>query len=96
MVVPNYSGDFAIFTSGFQPGVSDIMSPEQYVEPIDVAVDEDKNIYVVDQDQMQVKVFNSKGNFFKEIKYYSQEDSTKIMTKPVAVSYTHLTLPTKA
>ena len=86
MVVPNYSGDFAIFTSGFQPGVSDIMNPDQYIDPIDVAVDEDKNIYVVDQDQMQVKVFNSQGNFFKEIEYYSQEDSIKIMIKPVAIA----------
>jgi len=86
MVVPNYSGDFAVFNSGFQPGINEIMIPEQYILPVDVAVDNDKNIYVVDQDQLEVRVFNSKGEFFKNIKYYSKQDSAYILTNPLAVA----------
>jgi hypothetical protein len=86
MVVPNYSGDFATFTSGFQPGVNDIMNSGQYMRLADVTVDNDKTIYVVDQMQAEIKVFNSQGDFFKNIKYYSEQDSINIMNKPVAVT----------
>ena len=86
MIVPNYSGDFAVFTSGFQPGLSDIMNAVQYGKPVDIAVDNDKNSYVVDEEQLEIRVFNSGGNFFKNIKYYSEEDSTFIMNEPVALT----------
>ena len=86
MVVPNYSGDFATFTSGFQPGVNDIMNSGQYMRLVDVAVDNNKSVYVVDQIQAEIKVFNSQGDFFKNIKYYSEQDSINIMNKPVAVT----------
>ena len=86
MIIPNYSGDFATFNSGFQPGISDIMDPNQYSTPADITVDLDRNIYVVDDNKAEIRVFDNKGDFFKNIQYYSKEDSTLIMNQPVAIA----------
>ena len=86
MIIPNYSGDFATFNSGFEPGVNDIMDASQYGEVVDISVDNDKNVYIVDVEQKEVKVFNSKGNFFKNIQYTIGADSSFIMNAPVAIT----------
>ena len=86
MIIPNYSGDFATFNSGFEPGVNDIMDASQYGEVVDISVDNDKNVYVVDVEQKEVTIFNSKGNFFKNIQYTIGEDSSFIMNAPVAIT----------
>ena len=86
MLVPNFSGDFAAYTSGFQPEADDIMNPSLYSDAVDVAIDNDKNIYVVDQNNADVSVFDSKGRFFKMAGYESSIDTTSIMGKPVAVA----------
>ncbi len=86
MIIPNYSGDFATFNSGFEPGVNDIMDASQYGEVVDVSVDNDKNVYIVDVEQKEVTIFNSKGNFFKNIQYTVGGDSSFIMNAPVAIT----------
>ena len=86
MIVPNYSGDFATFNSGFEPGVNDIMDASQYGEVVDISVDNDKNVYIVDVEQKEVTIFNSKGNFFKNIQYTVGGDSSFIMNAPVAIT----------
>ena len=86
MITPNYSGDFATFNSGFEPGVNDIMDASQYGEVVDISVDNDKNVYIVDVEQKEVTIFNSKGNFFKNIQYTLGGDSSFIMNAPVAIT----------
>ena len=86
MIIPNYSGDFATFNSGFEPGVNDIMDASQYGEVVDISVDNDKNVYIVDVAQKEVTIFNSKGNFFKNIQYTVGGDSSFIMNAPVAIT----------
>ena len=86
MIIPNYSGDFATFNSGFEPGVNDIMDASQYGEVVDISVDNDKNVYIVDVEQKEVTIFNSKGNFFKNIQYTVEGDSSFIMNAPVAIT----------
>ena len=86
MIIPNYSGDFATFNSGFEPGVNDIMDASQYGEVVDISVDNDKNVYIVDVEQKEVIIFNSKGNFFKNIQYTVGGDSSFIMNAPVAIT----------
>ena len=86
MIIPNYSGDFATFNSGFEPGVNDIMDASQYGEVVDISVDNDKNVYIVDVEQKEVTIFNSKGNFFKNIQYTVRGDSSFIMNAPVAIT----------
>jgi len=86
MIIPNYSGDFATFNSGFEPGVNDIMDASQYGEVVDISVDNDKNVYIVDIEQKEVTIFNSKGNFFKNIQYTVGGDSSFIMNAPVAIT----------
>ena len=67
MISPNLSGDFAIYTSGFQPEADDIMNPENFSSANDIAIDNARNIYVVDKVNADVTVFNSYGEFFKKI-----------------------------
>jgi len=86
MIIPNYSGDFATFNSGFEPDINDIMDASQYGEVVDISVDNDKNVYIVDVEQKEVTIFNSKGNFFKNIQYTVRGDSSFIMNAPVAIT----------
>jgi len=67
MISPNLSGDFAIYTSGFQPEADDIMNPDLFSNANDIAIDNKRNIYVVDKENSDVKVFNSYGDYFKKI-----------------------------
>ena len=84
MISPNLSGDFATYTSGFQPEADDIMDPSRFLLPLDVAVDNSRNIYIVDKQNKDVTVFNSYGDFFKKAGY--QQDSLNVMNQPVAVT----------
>jgi len=84
MISPNLTGDFAVYTSGFQPDADDIMNPDLFENSIDVAVDNNKNIYVVDQLNADVSVFNSYGTFFKKAGY--KKNLEKIMIEPVAAT----------
>ena len=86
MIFPNLSGDFAIYTSGFQPEADDVMNPELYAMPVDVAVDNSRNIYIADQANSDITVFNSYGDFFKKAGYDSVDDSLSILNEPVAVT----------
>ena len=84
MISPNLSGDFAIFTSGFQPEADDIMDPLWFLNAVDIAVDNNRNSYIVDQLNSDITVFNSNGAFYKKAGY--KNDSMKIMENPVAVT----------
>ena len=50
----------------------------------DIALDENKNMYVVDNVNSDVTVFDSKGDYFKKAGY--GQDSLKLMTEPCAVA----------
>jgi len=89
MIFPNLAGDFAIYTSGFQPEADDVMNPELYSTPVDVAVDNSRNIYIADQTNSDITVFNSYGDFFKKAGYDSVDDSLSILNEPVAVTVDH-------
>ena len=84
MIYPNLSGDFAVYTSGFQPEADEIMNSSLFLNALDVALDENKNIYVVDNLNSDVTVFNSQGDYFKKAGY--GPDSLKIMLEPCAVA----------
>ena len=84
MIYPNLSGDFAIYTSGFQPEVDEVMNPAWFANALDIALDENKNMYVVDNVNSDVTVFDSKGDYFKKAGY--GQDSLKLMTEPCAVA----------
>ena len=84
MIYPNLSGDFAVYTSGFQPEADEIMNSSLFLNALDVALDENKNIYVVDNLNSDVTVFNSQGDYFKKAGY--GPDSLKIMIEPCAVA----------
>ena len=84
MIYPNLSGDFAVYTSGFQPEADEIMNSSLFLNALDVALDENKNIYVVDNLNSDVTVFNSQGDYFKKAGY--GPDSLKIMLDPCAVA----------
>ena len=84
MIYPNLSGDFAVYTSGFQPETDDIMDPSWFTNAVDIALDDNKNIYVVDDVNSDVTVFNSYGDYFKKAGY--GQDSLKIMSEPCAVA----------
>ena len=84
MIIPNLSGDFAVYTSGFQPGADDIMDASRFSSAKDIAADNKKSIYIVDNINRDVSVFNSYGNFFKKAGY--GQDSSRIMTDPVAAT----------
>jgi len=86
MIIPNLSGDFATYSSGFQPEADDIMDANYFVNPFDVAVDKDKNVYVVDSSNSDVTVFHSNGDYFKKAGYNSSEDTLSFMNEPVAVT----------
>ena len=62
------------------------MDASQYGEVVDISVDNDKNVYIVDVEQKEVTIFNSKGNFFKNIQYTVEGDSSFIMNAPVAIT----------
>ena len=40
MIYPNLSGDFAIYTSGFQPEADEVMNPAWFINALDIALDE--------------------------------------------------------
>ena len=84
MIYPNLSGDFAVYTSGFQPEADDIMNSSWFLNALDIALDENKNIYVADNLNSDVTVFNSQGDYFKKAGY--GPDSLKIMLEPCAVA----------
>ena len=84
MIYPNLSGDFAVYTSGFQPEADDIMDPSWFTNAVDIALDDNKNIYVVDDINSDVTVFNSYGDYFKKAGY--EQDSIKVMSEPCAAA----------
>ncbi len=84
MIIPNFSGDFDVYTSGFQPEADDIMDADLFFNATDIAVDDDRNIYIVDNINADITVFDSYGNYFKKAGYGS--DSVKVMQEPVAVA----------
>ena len=84
MISPNLGGDFAIYTSGFQPEADDIMNPLLFLNPVDIAVDNNRNSYIVDQQNSDITVFNFKGDFFKKAGYIDGAD--KILSNPVAAT----------
>jgi len=87
MIIPNLSGDFAVYSSGFQPEASDIMNASLYGTALDVAVDENKNVYIVDGSDSDVIVFDANGKYFKEAGYETNNDIERpIMNQPVAVT----------
>ena len=86
MIIPNTSGDYTTYSSGFNPVADDIMDSTLFVSPMDVAVDKDRNIYVVDSTNGDVSVFSANGKFFKKAGYASKEDTVSIMNKPVSVT----------
>jgi uncharacterized protein YjfI (DUF2170 family) len=67
MIEPNLSGDFATYTSGFEPSSDDIMDVVIYSQFFDVSVDDNKNVYAVDKNNNKIHVFNSNGQYFKTI-----------------------------
>jgi DNA-binding beta-propeller fold protein YncE len=54
------------FPSRFELFIHDIMTPEQYALPYDVAVDADQMIYVANTARQEVLVFNGDGSLFKK------------------------------
>lgn len=62
-IIPNYSGDYATYSSGFQP-TWDIMQSGQFNRPLDVAVDRDLKVYVANSDEKEILVFNPNGDYF--------------------------------
>jgi glucose/arabinose dehydrogenase len=86
MIIPNTSGDYTTYSSGFNPVADDIMDSTLFVSPMDVAVDKDRNIYVVDSANGDVSVFYANGKFFKKAGYASKEDTVSIMNEPVSVT----------
>ncbi|MDC1038396.1 hypothetical protein OAR31_04955 [Candidatus Marinimicrobia bacterium] len=86
MIIPDYSGDYASYSSGFNPALDDIMNPNMVNHPADIAVDENRNIYVVDSDSSHVKVFDSNGKFFKKAGYASKIDTISLLKNPVALT----------
>ena len=67
MIQPNLSGDFAIYTSGFEPSSDDIMDAVVYDQFFDVSIDDEKNVYAVDNNDNKIHVFKSNGQYFKTI-----------------------------
>ncbi len=86
MIIPNLSGDFSTYSSGFQPNNDDIMNADFFSRPLDIAVDNNQQVYIVDNDLKHIGVFNSNGDFFKYAGYKSSNDTVPIMTDPVAVT----------
>ena len=84
MIYPNLSGDFAIYTSGFQPEADEVMDPAWFTNALDIALDENKSMYVVDNVNSDVTVFDSKGDYFKKAGY--GQDSLKLMIEPCALA----------
>ncbi|MBL7012927.1 MAG: hypothetical protein ISR83_00775 [Candidatus Marinimicrobia bacterium] len=62
-IIPNYSGDYATYTSGFQP-TWEIMQNSYFNNPMDVAVDRDLKIYVANTLAQEVLIFNPNGDYF--------------------------------
>ena len=84
MITPNLSGDFAVYTSGFQPEVDEIMDPDMFLDAVDITVDNNRNSYIVDRINADVTVFNSYGSFFKKAGH--RDNLVKIMNEPVAAA----------
>ena len=84
MISPNLSGDFAVYTSGFQPEADEIMDPDIFSNAVDIAVDNNRNSYIVDRINADVTVFDSHGSFFKKAGY--KDGLVKIMNEPVAAA----------
>ena len=64
MISPNLTGDFAVYTSGFQPEADQIMDPSIFLNAADIAVDNNRNSYIVDQQSSDITVFNFNGSNF--------------------------------
>ena len=84
MISPNLSGDFAVYSSGFQPEADDIMNPSLFSTPVDIAVDNNRNSYIIDQQNSDITVFNFNGSLFKKAGYINETE--KIMNDPVALT----------
>jgi hypothetical protein len=84
MIKPNLSGDFATFTSGFQPNSDDIMNSTVYNQFSDVFVDNSRNVYAVDKKENVIHVFNSNGQFFKSIDLLN--NNIPLLNSPSAVA----------
>ena len=86
-LIPNLSGDFAVYISGFQPGLNDIMDASLFGHAYDVAVDQNKFVYVADGLDSDIIIFDSYGNFFKEAGYIPQDSANiNIMDKVSAIA----------
>ena len=86
MIISDHSGDYSSYSSGFNSAMDDIMNPNLVSFPTDVAVDENRNIYVVDSDSSHIIVFDANGEFFKKAGYPSKDDTVSIMNDPIAVT----------
>ena len=84
MIKPNLSGDFATYTSGFQPNSDDIMNAEVYSQFFDVFIDNSRNVYAVDKKEDAIHVFNSNGKFFKSVDLF--KNNISILNSPNAVA----------
>jgi len=85
-LIPNLSGDYATYSSGFQPFADEILDDSLLIAPTDIALDNAKNIYVADPNDAAISVFNANGDFFKKAGLISNEDSESVLTNPVAVA----------
>jgi len=85
-LIPNLSGDFATYSSGFQPFSDEILDEDRLMNPMDIALDNSKNIYVADQADATISVFDAHGQFFKKAGIQSNEDTLSVLKSPVAVA----------
>ena len=60
------------------------MNPAWFLNAVDIAVDNNRNSYIVDQMNSDITVFNSNGSFFKKAGYINENE--KIMVNPVALA----------
>ena len=60
------------------------MDMGRFISALDVSVDNQRNVYVVDNVNSDITVFNFEGDYFKKIGY--DKDSLTTMIEPVAVA----------
>ena len=65
-IQPKTEGDYSIYPFAVEWEGNDIMDTARFFYPEDIAVDQNRMVYVANSNAQEIQVFNSHGGFFKK------------------------------
>lgn len=93
--IEEYNEDEELWSSAFTLGVNEIMDLERFVDPADVAVDDDGAVFVLNTGENEVQIFDDGGEFVRKAGLRSVQVDTTISTIVDGVTVEKDTIITK-